>query len=70
MALTKLYQVLDAYTAKVRKHFKTQEECEKYLSPDGKFAKDIADLMGTATYTIRPIWTNANERSIKELLKK
>lgn len=70
MALTKLWQVVDADTNRVKKHFLTEGDAEAYLFPNGPFAKNLADLLGEANYTVRPIWTTKSEKDIKELLKK
>ena len=67
--LTMLWQVVDTKDNRVRKHFRSQGDAEMYLAPNGDFAKDLADLMGEANFTVRPVWTTKSEKDIKKLLK-
>lgn len=66
MGLTKLYQVVGVdrtpNTVFATKH--SEEECVEYLNSDR-----FSDYMGSLTLTIRPIWTNANKKKIKEMVK-
>jgi hypothetical protein len=65
MKLTKLFQVVDAERDnKVWKTYRTEAECEKFMSNN-----DLDDYMSDLTLTIRPVWTNKSESSIKKMLK-
>jgi hypothetical protein len=64
MALTKLFELVKVgRDDKVWRTYRTEQECLDYLA-----SNDLADYMGTLTLTIRPIWTNMGEASIKRLV--
>lgn len=65
MAMTKLYELVDVNRNSVWRTYRTEQECETYLS-----SNDLADYMGSLTLTIRPVWTNKSEASIQKLLDK
>lgn len=67
--LTMLWQVVDCEDNRPIKHFRSQGDAEMFLAPNGPFAKDQADLMSDAEYSVRPIWTTRSEAGIKKLLK-
>ena len=67
MKLTKLFQVFevgDGSPGEVYKTCRTQEECERFMSNN-----DLDDYMSDLILSIRPIWTNKSESSIKKMLK-
>lgn len=65
MVLTKLYQVVGVRSpGKVWRTHRTEQECEDFMVNN-----DLDDYMSDVELTIRPIWTNASEASIKRLLR-
>lgn len=62
--LTRLYQVYDVQKGRVFRTKRTEQECLDYLN-----GNDLADYMSDVMLSIRPIWTNASEHSINEMLR-
>lgn len=65
MVLTKLYQVVEVGSReKVWRTFRTEQKCQDFMVNN-----DLDDYMSDVELTIRPIWTNASEASIKRTLR-